>query len=106
MSHKNTSPDSNQHPLHKHMKSLHQMTEIPVDRMLGTTTAIALKALSEAILHPRKAIPLIDHYDAPVGHRLLARMTEELIYKTNLVGLRVGSTLRDVSTREYFVVFE
>jgi hypothetical protein len=33
-------------------------------------------------------------------------MTEELIYKTNLVGLRVGSTLRDVSTREYFVVFE
>lgn len=72
----------------KHMKKSARKSDIPgkylEHRQTGTSTGLAFRYLSEAILTPGKEIKVRDHHNSNEGHRLLLDMVVSIATKLQL----------------------
>jgi hypothetical protein len=54
------------------------------DRLIGTSTGLAFKFISEAMLSPDKPIKVVDHYRGIQADRMLLGMVHSIIEKNEL----------------------
>ncbi|MCY1275098.1 hypothetical protein D9M69_527380 [compost metagenome] len=73
------------------------------ENQTGRTTAIALRAIAEAISNPGREVAIIDHSDCPDSDRHLARNIERMIQRLELRALAVQRVL--IPRRAYVLVF-
>jgi hypothetical protein len=73
-----------------HVSLLTDPDSAPANRMRGTSTALALRYTSEAILKPNTVIVVKDHVDLPEFNARLLRSIKWVVVRLRLIGFEVG----------------
>jgi hypothetical protein len=73
-----------------HRSLLNNPDDAPSNRLRGTSTGLALKYVSQAILNPNTAVVVKDYPDMPSTNKGLLRSVEWVIKRLQLVGFKVG----------------
>lgn len=85
--------------LHCHL--LNNPDEAPASRLRGTSTGLALRFVSQAILNPDTDVVVKDHHGTALTDKLLLGSVEWVIRSLRLLGFKTGRK----PTGEYYCRF-
>jgi hypothetical protein len=75
-----------------HQAVFENPVEVPADRFLGRSTALGLRALSDAILNPGHLVYFSDHEGTSKNNQRLRQTIHFMVKQLKLRGFRTGHT--------------